>query len=892
MAASNFRSRSRRTGPKLNIKNIIKSFLSFWSFKYIKNPRLLIFLSYFSSFILAGIVILLFVVLAIFAYFSRDLPNPNKLLERDFELSTRFFDRNGKLLYEAYGDKNRTLINLPDVSPDVVHATLATEDAEFYLHQGFSFRGMARALKNMITGGSLQSGSTLTQQVIKNSILTQEQTVSRKIKEFILSLQLENKYPKDQIIQMYLNETPYGGQNYGIFSAAKTYFNKSPKDLTLAESAYLAGLPQRPSYYSNFGVNPQAGLDRKNYVLYLMHDKGWIGSDGKRYYINDKDYNDAKNQSLKFQTVSTPLVAPHFVLYTKQFLVDMFGEDMVDRGGLQVTTSLDLDLQTHAEQIVSEEVDKAHALNVWNGALIALDPKTAQILAMVGSKGYYLAPQPDGCTSGTTDANSCKFDPFVNVTTSPRQPGSSIKPITYATMLMQGYTAATPLLDVPTRFQGATADQPYVPVNYDGKFRGVVSVRHALGSSLNIPAVKVLKIVGIDNMINTAQKMGITTFTDRSRYGLSLTLGGGETKLLEMSGAYNVFAAQGIFRKPTPIVQVKDSKGNVIYDSKDNTATQVISPEVSFLISDILSDDGARADAFGLGSLLNISGHQVAVKTGTTDDKRDNYAIGYTPSILSAVWVGNSNNDKMDPNVASGITGATPIWHRFMADYLKDKQNEKFVPPSNVKKVDVDKLTGMLPATSDSKDVRSEWFIQGTEPTAKSDWYQKIEVCKLDGRIANQDCKDASETDINNYIKITAELPEWQYAVDDWVKQHYKDSLYFPPEMVSKLQFDSSGDVTNQNDVYVQIDDLKDGSNVFLNFRINVEVSSNDPVSVVRFYMDGNEVGDDKSAPYGHDFSLSSKDIGTHDFDITVTDKSGNKGSAKIGLNVVGYTTN
>ena len=435
-----------------------------------------------ASAVLTLMVAGLFGTVVVFAYFSRELPNPTQLLERSFELSTRFYDRNDKLIYEVLGDKNRTLVKMEDVNPYVTYATLSTEDAEFYLHQGYSLRGMARALVNTFTGEGLQGGSTLTQQVIKNTLLTQDRTLVRKIKEMILSLQLENSYSKDEIIQMYLNETPYGGQNYGIYSASKAYFNKLPKDLTVAESAYLAGLPQRPSYYSQFGVNPEAGIERKDYVLYLMRERGWIAGDGKRHYLSQEDYDAARNEELKFETARVPLEAPHFVFYAKQYLIDILGEDAVEKGGLKVKTSIDLDLQKVAQETVTNELEESVNLNVWNGAMVVLDPKTGQILAMVGSKGYNLDAQPEGCISGTSGENSCKFDPYVNVAVSDRQPGSAIKPITYANMLAQGYSAAYPLLDMPISFEGSAPDKPYIPENYDGIFRGVVPLRRALGN--------------------------------------------------------------------------------------------------------------------------------------------------------------------------------------------------------------------------------------------------------------------------------------------------------------------------------------------------------------------------------------------------------------------------
>ncbi len=871
------KSRSRAI-PKFNIPRPNLSFLN--------NVKSLTFVTYFASFVLLSMVIGLLVVVIVFAYFSRELPNPDRLLERNFELSTRFYDRNGKMIYELFGDKNRTLIGLDEVSPHIVDATLATEDSDFYIHRGFSIRGMARAMKNMIFGESLQSGSTITQQVIKNTLLTSEQTLPRKIKELILSLQLENKYSKDQILQMYLNESPYGGQNYGIFSAAKAYFNKHPKDLTVAEAAYLAGLPQRPSYYSYYAGDPQAGMERKDYVLYLMNVRGWAGSDGKRFYLGDEDYENAKKEELQFQAASVPFAAPHFVFYAKQILADMFGEELVEQGGLQVTTSIDLDLQEKAQQIVLEEVEKASSMNVWNGSLVVLDAKTAQILAMVGSKGYDLDSQPENCISGITGENSCKFEPYLNVTLANRQPGSAIKPITYATMLSQGYPASFPFLDVPSIFEGSAPDKPYIPVNYDGIFRGVMSLRKSLGNSLNIPAVKSLKIVGIDNMIDMAEKMGISTFKERERYGLSLTLGGGETKLLELTGAFNVFAAKGIYRQPTPIVEIKDSNGNIIYKWQDTGGLKAMDEGTAFIISDILSDDGARSAVFGFGSLLNIPGHQVAVKTGTTDDKRDNYAIGFTPSIVAGAWVGNNNNEEMNPNIASGITGATPIWNRFMKEYLADKPDEKFEAPSSVKKIEIDQLTGLLP--QEGFPTRQEWFLEQTQPTARSDWYQRIEICKIDGRIANQGCKDADETDTKTFIKIKAELPEWQTSVDSWVKENYDEETYFPPQMRSRLEFDGD-EVENKNDVNVEIIELENGDKVYLNFRLNVEVSAYEDVEVVRIYMDGNKVTNDKSAPYGFNFELDASGIGMHEFEAVAEDEDGNKGSKKVQLEVIGY---
>src|SRR3990167_366791 len=590
----------------MNFRNL-KKLLKLRGFDRSKTLLYLTYLSSFTLFALLGGIIFLVII---FAIFSRQLPNPNQLLNRSTDLSTKLLDRNGVPIFEVFGEKNRSIITLDKVTPNIVHATLSVEDAGFYSHQGIDLRGILRAVKNTLLGNGLQGGSTITQQVVKNALLTQDRTISRKIKEFILSLQLENKYSKDQILQMYLNETPYGGQNYGVLTASKVYFDVDPSNLSVAQSAFLAGLPQRPSYYSPYSSNPSAGLERKDYVLYLMKERGWLDVNGVRHYLSKEDYLKARTEKLVF--------------YVKQLLADLYGEDEVEQGGLIVKTSIDLKTQELAEKIVKEEVDKAKTLNVGNGALVAIDPKTGEILAMVRSKDYFGKLEPEGCASGTTGVGSCDFEPNFNVSIAKRQPGSSIKPLTYATMLTHGYTASFPFLDVPTVFPKADAGKDYKPVNYDGKFRGPMSLRKSLGNSINIPAVKALKIVGVDQMIKTAQKLGITTFEDPKRYGPAITLGGGETKLLEMTGAFAAFGAGGTYRQPNPILEVKEAKGTILYSWRDTGGERAVSEEVAFLISDILSDDGARSDVFGAGSLLYIGGQDVAVKTGTTDDKRDN----------------------------------------------------------------------------------------------------------------------------------------------------------------------------------------------------------------------------------------------------------------------------
>lgn len=850
------------------------------------RKRLITLATMVATFTLFAVLIGVFVIFVALAIFSRDLPNPNRLLERSEELSTKITDRNDQPIYEVYGDKHRVLVKLEDVAPSVLHATMAVEDSNFYLHQGVSIRGLLRAVKNMALGGNLQSGSTITQQVVKNALLTQDQTITRKLKELVLSLQLENRYNKDEILQMYINETPYGGQNYGVFTAAKAYFNKDPKDLSIAESAFIAGLPQSPSRYSPYSSDPNLGIERKNYVLYLMNVRGWLDSNGARHYLSDEDYQAALSEELQFEAAGVSFKAPHFVFYVKEFLADMYGEDVIEQMGLQVKTTLDLEYQQAVTDIVKEEVDKAAFENVYNGALVAIDPKNSQVLAMVGSKDYFAESYPEGCISGITGEDSCLFEPNLNVTLAKRQPGSSIKPITYATMMEQGYPASYPLLDVPTTFQGADNGKDYNPVNYDGQYRGPMSIRKSLGNSLNIPAVKAIQIVGLQNMIKQAQKMGITTFDDPTRYGPSLTLGGGETRLLEMTNAFGVFANGGIYREPTPILEIKDSQGKILYSYRDNGGKRALSEGVAFLISDILSDDGARSEAFGFGSLLNISGQDVAVKTGTTDDKRDNYAIGYTKDIVIGTWVGNNNNEKMGA-VASGISGATPVWRRAMLKFLENEDLEPndFEAPDKVQKYEIDELTGGKPFKEFK--TRYEWFIDGTEPITVSEWYKILEICKPDGKLANKECKDADDTEVKTYIDIQASKPEWQMDVDAWLSENYSGrDEYFPPRMTSKLSYDGD-DVDKDKSPAVQIVNFKDGDTTPLRFRLKVEVSSARDISEVRIYMDGNRVAEDKSYPYGYNFELNASQSGEHEFKVVAEDEKGREGEHSIRIRVI-----
>ncbi|MDP2585285.1 MAG: PBP1A family penicillin-binding protein [Candidatus Levybacteria bacterium] len=721
-----------------------------------------------------GLIALFVVGFIIFVLLSRDLPTPGRLSASNFPQSTKIFDRNGILLYDIFRDENRTYITLDQIPKKLQEATIAIEDKDFYKNQGFSVMGYLRAFRNAILSGRIAGGgSTITQQLVKNTLLTSEQTIVRKIKEFILAIQVDRKYTKSQILELYFNATPYGGTTVGVEAAAERYFGKKAKDLDLTESVILAGLPQRPSYFSPYGQNPKAYVDRSKQVLRRMQEDN---------YITKKQELDTikKLPQIEFLKETHAIKAPHFSFYVKDLLIKQFGENIVEQGGLQVTTTLDYKLQEKAEEIVMEEVDNAKSLKVGNGASVALDPKSGEILAMVGSRDFF-----DSASGGQ----------FNVITQALRQPGSSIKPITYATALEKGYTGATLIMDTSTAFPGGALEKDYVPKNYDGKFHGPLQLRFTLGSSINIPAVKLLALVGIKNTLTTAYNMGISTFapTDDNvnRFGLSLTLGGGDVKPLELAAAYTAFANQGFKSDPIAILKVTDPKGKILFEQKDVSKKRVLSPEVAFIISHILLDNNARLITFGVNSYLNVSGKTIAVKTGTTDDKRDNWTIGWTPSVLVATWVGNNDNSPMG-DVASGVTGAAPIWRRIILEALKGKPSEDFSKPDNVVAVTIDSLGGGLPV--DGQPTRSEYFIKGTEPQGPSLIYKTVKVSKEDNnKLASQSEIDHNEYDTKNFIVFREDDPtagggknRWQEGIDQWLNDNHKDdSLYRPPTETS-----------------------------------------------------------------------------------------------------------
>lgn len=682
----------------------------------------------------------LFTVFVLFSvWLFWDLPLSSDLRESE-AVSTKIFDRNGTLIYEIFADKKRTPIELSEIPDNVVNATIAIEDKDFYKHPGFSITGIARAAYKNLFKQKLEGGSTLTQQLVKNAYLTPDRTWRRKAQELVLTLIVESRLSKDEILERYLNEIPYGSTAYGIEAASDLYFGKSAKDLSLAEATLLAGLPAAPSRYSPFGSRPEFAKDRQKNVLNRMVEDG---------YISQEEADNALNEQLTFAEPE-PLNAPHFALWIKEQLAERYGQAVVEQGGLRVTTTLDLELQEFAQQAVFDEVEKLSNQRVGNGAALVVRPKTGEILAMVGSKDYF-AEDEDG---------------KVNIIFALRQPGSSIKPLNYALAIQnKKITASTPIADIPTCFT-VLGQEPYCPQNYDGSFHGATQIRFALGNSYNIPAVRVLALNGVEDFIEFATQMGITTFNDPSRYGLSLTLGGGEVRPYDMAVAFSTLANQGVRKPLSAFIKIEDWKGKVLFEKpadEDVEGTRVMDPETAFIISHILHDNNARSAAFGAGSFLNVSGHpEVSVKTGTTNDLRDNWTIGYTEQALAVTWVGNNDNSPMSGAV-SGVSGASPIWNRIMREVL-DKAEDGYYSeaetshawpkqPADVIGASVCANTGALPNehTGDCP-TRFEYFIKDTIPESGA-FRQDVLVFNDTGALANAEALP-EQVHMENHLMI------------------------------------------------------------------------------------------------------------------------------------------
>ncbi len=811
--------------------------------------------------VIAGLGLISILILSIvLAWISRDLPDPNSLITREVPLTTRIYDRTGThLLYEIHGNQNRTLIKIQDLPSYVPHATVAIEDKTFYTHHGVSWSGLLRAfIMSVIQQKQIQGTSTITQQLVKNAILTNERSISRKLKEILLSLQIERIFTKDQILQMYLNEVPYGSTIYGIESASKTYFGKSAKKLTIDEAALLAALPQAPDLYSPYGTgshgdNRKLLVGRQHYILDQMAEQG---------YITKQQAEDAKKVNTLKKLVPKKLgniSAPHFVMYVRSMLEEKYGQQYVETKGLKVITTLDWKKQQIAEDEIKKGVDaRGKRYGFTNAALIAIDPKTGQILSMVGSKNFF-----DNANDGQ-----------VNVTLSPRQPGSSFKPIVYAAGFIKGYTPDMTLWDVDTTFK--TDLKNYEPKDYDLKEHGPVSVRKALQGSLNIPAVKMLYLVGVGRVLDFAEQLGYTTFKDRSRFGLSLVLGGGEVKLLEHANAYAAFANGGVQYPTSAILKIEDAHGKTLKEWKKPDGVQVMPPSVAATLSNILSDNNARAYVFGTHSHLILPGRTVAAKTGTTNDYRDAWTLGYTPSLVAGVWVGN-NNDHAMKRGAEGSSVAAPIWQGFMSRALNGTKAESFpTPPVNNATKPI--LQGKASEVQVKIDKSTGKLATDLTPLNLVEMRTYHEAHNILYYIDKDDPRGPRPTDPSRDPQYT----NWESAVQSWVQRNNWYTTSTAP-----TQTDNIHTLENQPKVTI-MEPLQNAQLSSRTFTVSAVVNAPRIIRRVEVWSEGKLIGSRSSAPWAITAQFpNSISRGFHDIDVRAYDDVENQGDATITVNLM-----
>jgi 1A family penicillin-binding protein len=805
-------------------------------------------------------------VAGIFIYFSKDLPSPGKVNKRFIAESTKIYDRTGThLLYEVHGEEKRTLIPFEEMPEVLRAATLTLEDQDFYSHHGIKISSIVRSLlKDILHRGAAQGGSTITQQFVKNSLLTNEKTFTRKIKEAILSIEIEQKFSKDEILAMYLNEIPYGSNAYGIEAAAQTYFGKNAKNLTLDEAAMLASLPQAPSRYSPYGSRLDELKGRQEFALTRMADLG---------YITREQAEEAKQVDVfaKLVPQRENINAPHFVMYIKEYLETKYGDQAVEQGGLKVITTLDWDLQQAAEQAVREGAEKNLRLKANNAALAAIDPKTGQIVAMVGSKDYF----------------DTKIDGQVNVTIRDRQPGSSFKPYVYLAAFTKGYLPETMLYDVETNF--STEDgKDYKPQNYNGKFNGPVSMAKALGGSLNIPAVKTLYLVGAKEAIVLAKNLGITSLNEPDRYGLSLVLGGGEVKLLDHVSAYATLAAGGVKHSKTAILKIENSQGEVLEEFKSEPGERVVEEKYIAMLDSVLSNNENRAWVFGENNPLRFDNRQVAAKTGTTNGFRDAWTVGYTPSLAAGVWVGNSKNEEMSEG-ADGSVVAAPIWRAFMNKALANAAVEEF-PKYNPEdeigegegKTNKPMLSGKLEETEDLK------------------------VCKIPGKddkycLANKHCPEkevekkdfVSGRDILFYVNKSdprgpipdkpdrdPQYKQWEKGIKEWYEKEKKRTILEEPPKDECKADDFSKYLPKLT--LIAPDSTSSSSLTF-----QAEADAGYGVEKITYSVDGNTIGSSDKKPYSVSYSIpADKNNSSITVEAVLKDKNGHEASAKKSISV------
>lgn len=796
-------------------------------------------------FSMIGLVVGIVGFLGMFAWYSKDLPKPGEVIRRE-GFSTKLFDREGLLLYDLYDTERRNPIVLDQVPDYLKQATVAIEDKDFYKHGGVDLLTIVRIPYNMVFRQRVVGGSTLTQQLVKNALLTNERTISRKFKELVLSVQIERTFTKDQILEMYLNEAPYGGTAWGVGTASELYFSKKIEDLSLVESAFLAGLPQRPSVYSPF-----AGKKNDEGTPYWrIRTESVIRAMEKNSNITKLQMEDAISSldSLEFNSTDTDIKAPHFVFYVRDLLEEMFGEDLVEKGGLKVTTSLDLALHEEAQSIVTEEVEGVENFNITNGSAVVMNPQTGEILSMVGSKDFF-----DNDIDGQFNVAADGL----------RQPGSSIKPVTYLGLFRRGYSPASMIADVETVFRPNESSDEYKPKNYDGEFRGPVSLRNSLGSSLNIPAVKGVAIVGVKDFLQIAYDMGFLTLepTDENmrRFGLAVTLGGAEVHLLDTVTAYSSFANTGLRVNPVAILKVEDKDGRVLFEHKIVEGQRIMTTGESFLINDVLSDNNARLLAFGANSLLN-TGRPIAVKTGTTNDQRDNWTIGWSQEVIVGTWVGNNDNSPMT-KVASGITGASPIWRRIIFSALDAGYGAPdWEVPEDIEQLEVDSLSGY--PKHDDFPSRSDYFLRGTIPSLPDPIHSKLKMCRGgdEGKLATEAKISAGDYSEREFIILKESDPfsqddqnRWQESINNWINGQDDSRFKIPTEYC--------GDT---NEVYVHVSKPEnEKSYADNNIEVNIEAGSDAGIDKIEIFVDGEkkETINDRSYKGNINFSTGKHEI-------------------------------
>lgn len=787
-----------------------------------------------------------------FGYFAKDLPSPTKLTDRTPSQSTKIYDRNGKLLYNIYGDQNRTLVTLDKIPKDLQHATISIEDKNFYTNQGFDLTGIARSFYDLIVHHQiLGGGSTLTQQLVKNALLTNEQTITRKIKEIILAIQIDRRYSKDQILQIYLNEIPYGGTAWGAEAAANQYFGKDVSQLNLTESAILAGLPQAPSAYSPFGSDPKAYIGRTTSVLRRMREDGYITKDQEAKSLKELP-------AVKFAAFGQGILAPHFAIYVKNLLEQKYGEERVLQGGLQVTTTLDLDIQNQAQKVVADQVAQSKNLRVGNGAAVVENSKTGEILALVGSKDYF-----------ATDIQG-NFDV---ATQGLRQPGSSLKPFNYITGFERGYTPSTLWLDQKTDFGNG-----YAPLNYDSNYFAPGQTRYVLANSLNIPAVEHLAVIGLPSMLNTLSDFGITTLNKPDTYGLSLTLGGGAIKLNELTNAYAILGNQGKYHPFVTILKVTDASGKVLEQFQPKDGPQIVPYTDVYLIDNILSDKNAKAQGYGTywANRLHFK-DGIGVKTGTSEYKTDNWTFGYTSSYTVGVWVGNNDNSPMNPALASGVTGAAPIYHDIMVNVLNGKPQDSFVRPDTVVEAQVDALTGMRPNSNlPAFPTRTEVFDKNNLP-AIDDMHVKVRICQPSGLLSTPACEAAGQAVDQIYVVM----------YDPYWKQFKNGQTYCNPCPPTQTDNTIVAPASQKPTVTITTTPAAIAGTINTKtFTVNAAVTPSAGAKVIKVEFSVGtsppKTATDTTAPYQVTVTVPSN--GTYTLTATATDDAGNMGTSSISI--------